>query len=265
MIQTINRILPHFIKETFFWKISRYFNKFYLKNYDHIKTNTHPPIHLKGLATDTISQQILFTGYYDDNLTQFIQKIGRNGGTFVDVGANIGYCSNLFAAQNKNNIVYSFEPSLSNLELLKHNINLNHLKQQIQVLDVAVGQVESEMYFENGPKEQTGWGHLSTEKTGQKVKVITLDLFFKEISTPIDLLKIDVEGFDLQVILGARELLQKGLIKNIIFEYHHELLINRVKLSEEAKQIIELFELNQYEIKRFAAHDYLVQKKLKKD
>ena len=125
MIQTINRILPHFIKETFFWRIARHFNKFYLKNYDHIKTNTHPPIHLKGLATDTISQQILFTGYYDDNLTQFIQKIGRNGGTFVDVGANIGISTAYFVNKYPNVKLIAIEASPINYKQLVNNIELN--------------------------------------------------------------------------------------------------------------------------------------------
>lgn len=265
MLKKINRILPSLIRESFFWRISIHFNWLYKNQYHQITTSTKPQIHIKGLFTDTISQQILFLGYYDAPLTKFIKNIAKAGGVFVDVGANIGYCSNLFAKQNKSCKVYSFEPSVQNLALLKHNVALNDLKNQVKILDLAVGDVEAEMYFDNGPKEQTGWGHLSENKTGQKVQVITLDHFFKDITEPIDLLKIDVEGFDLQVILGARELLQKGLIKNIIFEYHQELLITSAKLSEEAKQIIELFELNQYEIKRFAAHDYLVQKKLKKD
>jgi hypothetical protein len=62
------------------------------------------------------------------------------------------------------------------------------------------------------------------------------------------------------VILGAKELLQKGLIKYIIFEYHKDLLSMDAKLSEKAKEIIQLFHQNQYEISKFAAHDYLVQK-----
>jgi FkbM family methyltransferase len=156
--------------------------------------------------------------------------------------------------------VYSFEPSVQNLALLKHNVAINDLQDQIKILDLAVGDVETEMYFDNGPKEQTGWGHLSETKTGQKVQVITLDLFFKDITEPIDLLKIDVEGFDLQVILGADELIRNGMIKNIIFEYHHELLLKDLKLSKEALQIIELFNQSGYKLKRFAAHDYLAQK-----
>jgi FkbM family methyltransferase len=260
MVKYINRLLPSLFRESFFWRVSIHFNRFYKNHYHQITTSTKPQIHIKGLFTDTISQQILFLGYYDASLTKFIKHIAKAGGIFVDVGANIGYCSNLFAKQNKSCLVYSFEPSVQNLALLKHNVALNDLQEQVKILDLAVGDIETEMYFDNGPKEQTGWGHLSETKTGQKVKVITLDHFFKDITKPIDLLKIDVESFDLQVILGAKELLQKGLIKYIIFEYHKDLLSMDAKLSEKAKEIIQLFHQNQYEISKFAAHDYLVQK-----
>lgn len=264
MIRFINKNLPHFLIEKFYWRVSRHFNFLYHNHYQLIETNSNPKLFLKGLHSDTISQQIFFQGYYDFNLTKLIIKIAKGGGTFVDVGANIGYCSLLYASQNPSCKVISFEPSINNLDLIKNNVQLNKLNEKISVQPYAVGDVEAEMYFDNGPKEQTGWGHLSENKTGQKVKVITLDHFFKDITEPIDLLKIDVEGFDLQVILGAKELLQKGLIKNIIFEYHKDLLSMDSKLSEKAKEIIQLFHQNQYEIKKFAAHDYLVHKQVLK-
>jgi FkbM family methyltransferase len=256
MIQTINRLLPRKLKESFYWRVSRYFNKYYINQYDNIKLSKN--LTIKGVSTDTISQQLFFQGYYDLNLSDLILSIAKNGGVFIDVGANIGYCSLLFANQNPKCQVLSFEPSLKNLTLLKFNIIHNKLNENITVYPYAVGDEEGEMYFDNGPADQTGWGHLSTKKTGQKVKVITLDSFIDSSIYQIDLLKIDVEGFDLQVILGSKKLLEKRIIKKIVFEYHQNLMNYEATDDPILLNFHKIIKQFNYKLEKFGAHDYLL-------
>jgi FkbM family methyltransferase len=260
MLPFINRKLPPFLAEKFFWRVSRHFNAWYKKNYNNILLKKPSLLFMKGIFSDTISQQLFFQGYYDYDLTKLIIETAKNGGVFVDVGANIGYFSLLFASQNKNCSVFSFEPSLKNLDLIKHNITANGLGEQITIYPYAAGNQNAELYFENGPNEQTGWGHISEKKTAQKVKVVRLDDILDSQIQKIDLLKIDVEGFDIQVILGATELMRKGIINKIVFEYHHQLIdVNMEELTDMAKELLKIIKLYNYSIRKFATHDYLVE------
>jgi FkbM family methyltransferase len=261
MLQFINRNLPRVIAEKFFWRISRHFNSFYAQEYHKIKLKKPSDITIKGVNSDTISQQLFFQGYYDHHLSNLIIDTAKKGGTFIDVGANIGYCSLLFASQHKDCKVISFEPSIKNLELIKHNITANSLSEQITIYPYAVGDKSGELYFENGPDEQTGWGHISVVETAQKVKVVKLDDILDPNIKKIDLLKVDVEGFDIQVILGAKELLQKGVIQKIVFEYHQNILTSDTEqLSTIALELLKTIKECNYSIRKFAAHDYLLEK-----
>jgi FkbM family methyltransferase len=174
---------------------------------------------LTGINTDIISKSIYFRGYYEKKLTKLVADIGRNGGVMVDVGANIGYFGISFASYNAGNKVYAFEPSERNFQLLSDNIKANNLLNQVMPFKLALSNSSGELFFDPGPEHQTGWGHLSDTPTLQKVQVTTLNEFFKDKTDHIDLLKIDVEGADLKVILGASDLFRQRRISKVVFEY----------------------------------------------
>jgi len=261
MLPYINRNLPAFLKESFYWRVSRHFNKFYFKAYQHIPVKLSKKIILKGLATDTICQQLLFQGYYDLTLSKLILQKAKSNGVFVDVGANIGYCSLLFASTGEKAEVYCFEPAKRNISFIHHNITLNKLSDKITLYPFAVSNIDGDMFFDQSSAEQTGWGHLSTSETSEKVKVVQLDTIFQELEKPIALLKIDVEGFDLHVILGARKMLKKKSIDTIVFEYHKDLFkISTPDLTVIEKDFFDCIRDCEYHLQKFGAHDYLLSK-----
>lgn len=261
MLPFINRLMPAALKESFYWRVSRHFNKFYLKKYEHIPLKLSKKISLKGLATDTICQQLLFQGYYDLALSKLILQKAVGNGVFVDVGANIGYCSLLFASAGEHAEVYCFEPAKRNITLINHNIEKNKLYNKVTLYPYAVSNIDGDMYFDDASTEQTGWGHLSTSETSAKVKVVQLDTMFQELEKPIDLLKIDVEGFDLHVILGAKKMLAKQSIDTIVFEYHKDLFkIPEADLTIIEKDFFDCIKESKYHLQKFGAHDYLLSK-----
>lgn len=263
MLQLLNRLLPPLLAEKFYWKISKRFNSFYKNKYEQIHLKLSKKIKIKGLSTDTIAQQLLFQGYYDLALSKLILQKAQTGSTFVDVGGNIGYFSLLFASQEDINEVYCFEPSQRNISLVKHNIANNNLSHKINLLPFAVSNIDGEMYFDNASMEQTGWGHLSKSETSEKVKVVQLDTFFKDLIQQIDLVKIDVEGFDLHVILGAKKLLKKNLINTIVFEYHKDLFkISGAALTDIEKDFFSCIKEHNYQLQKFGPHDYLLSKSI---
>ncbi len=150
---------------------------------------------------------------------QLFAKLSQQCKVVVDVGANVGdwtdNCLNESSA-----IVYAYEPSRSACEVLKQKFSANN---RVIIKQCAVGDVNGEASFvEEFACSQTS--HLSTVQTPTHgsitVKVVTLDDEFKDSTEPIDYLKIDVEGLDMKVLYGCRELLQNRKIKFIQFEYN---------------------------------------------
>ncbi|HSM80050.1 MAG TPA: FkbM family methyltransferase [Nodosilinea sp.] len=178
-----------------------------------------PQVKLSLLPGDHISDQIAFTGFYELGLTRRVVDLARQGGTMVDIGANLGYFSCLWAAGNPNNHCYAFEASPRNLDRLQTNIHRNGFDPNITLLPLAAGRAAGQLSFEVGPAEQTGWGGFTTDAsaTSIAVEVVRVDQAIPA-DRPIDLLKIDIEGADTWALMGCKALLQPPLVKEIWYE-----------------------------------------------
>jgi FkbM family methyltransferase len=151
--------------------------------------------------------------------------------TVFDVGANISELSLLFSRfVGESGKVHSFEASASTFKKLnticqaaqRSRILLNHLEVSDQE-----GIVRLHVYDE----EYSGWNSLANRPLHnyginvqpvciEEVNAITLDSYCRENDiAQIDLLKIDVEGAEYQVLLGAYQLLQRKSIKCCVFEF----------------------------------------------
>jgi len=143
-----------------------------------------------------------------------------------DVGANIGDYSKkileCFSAQKIQ--LYSFEPSLA-FEKLKTNIGN---KKDVQIINSGLGEKSSTIklfYDEPGSslaslyKRRLYHFNINFDKY-EEVKITTIDEFCSlNHIEQIDFLKLDVEGHELKVLEGGRNLLEKGKIKFIQFEF----------------------------------------------
>ena len=173
--------------------------------------------------SDEGHSNIAFTGIYEIDLSRRIAELGKKGGLMVDVGANYGYFSLLWAAARVGNRVIAIEASPRNQESLRSNVALNGLGPRIDVRGVAVGEKPGLLPFNVGNEAQTGWGGFTraTDGSSVKVEVVTLDSVVAERDT-VNVLKVDVEGADTWVLYGARQLLEEKRIKNIFFEHNSE-------------------------------------------
>jgi FkbM family methyltransferase len=127
--------------------------------------------------------------------------------TVLDIGANIGFYSCLAASRGKH--VVSFEPSLRNLNFLYRNLQENKLS-SVEVFPVGLAKQSglSRIYGFGGISSfVVGWGQAETSKYSL-VPVTTLDaLVAKRFQGNRLLIKVDVEGFELDVLAGATETL----------------------------------------------------------
>ncbi|MCI0746944.1 MAG: FkbM family methyltransferase [Verrucomicrobia subdivision 3 bacterium] len=158
-------------------------------------------------------------GFYELCLTRSVANLARNGGVLVDVGANIGYFSCLWAGLNSGNIAYAFEPSARNFSMLERNIRAQPFRDSIRASSTALGRETGELHFDPGPAEQSGWGGLAGTPSADavRVKVERLDNIMRT-TEQIAVLKIDTEGADAWVLEGAACLLRNKRVRHVFCE-----------------------------------------------
>lgn len=157
--------------------------------------------------------------YEPETWTQIRNEI-RPGDSVADVGAYIGLYTVAFAHMvGPSGKVYAFEPNATNCESLKQHLALNQVKDRVELIRAAVGDAEGTVAFDGSTGIQ---GHVSTTVTSQteEVPCLKLDTFFE--GRAIDVLKIDVEGYEELVLRGAQELLMspKRKPRAIFIEVH---------------------------------------------
>lgn len=148
---------------------------------------------------------------------QDILRTGKPVHTVVDAGANVGQSVQKFRQAFPQAMIYAFEPVSSVYAKLLENAG--HLK-QVQCLQSALGS-------EVGPARINIRRHDTTHTlvdvddalASEAVTVDTVDHFCARAKIPrIDLLKVDVEGFDLEVLKGGQGLLKSGAIEFVLVE-----------------------------------------------
>jgi len=169
----------------------------------------------------------------EDEVKKTFVKNFKEGDTVIDVGANIGEFS-LIAAKKvgTEGKVISIEPLHQPVIWLKKNFILNGFS-NYEILEKAVGDKIGTMtlYKKSANSEQ---GVLDPEITKKElipcseIMVDTIDKIMssRKIDT-IDMLKIDVEGYEYEVFCGCKESFKKNKIEKIICEIHSTFLKNR--------------------------------------
>lgn len=147
----------------------------------------------------------------------FINKVKNDLQLCLDIGANVGKYTNLLLNDTKSKII-AFEPLNEAYEDLK-KIRLSH-QDRLEIFNLAIGKKNEnlELNFSDEKSEKASFTSNLEKisfydfKKNKKIKkkVITLDSFFKNYSNTflndrLDLIKIDTEGFELEVIEGAKE------------------------------------------------------------
>jgi FkbM family methyltransferase len=175
------------------------------------------------LNTDCGHRQIARLGFYELELSQRMAVLGRRGGLLVDVGANVGYFTTIWAGLNPQNEVYAFEPSPRNLAMLQKNVSGLLRPGGVKIFTEAVGKAAGVCHFDVGPEAQSGWGGLTTALSARTIpiKVRRLDDIIP-VDKLVSVLKVDTEGADTWVLFGAENLLRHKRIQHIFFEANLE-------------------------------------------
>lgn len=157
----------------------------------------------------------LYCGLHEFNDMGFLLHFLRTDDLFVDVGANVGSYTILASAHSGANSI-SFEPLPATFQKLKNNIQLNQLSGKVKAHNMALGSQAGELLFTNSLDTMN---HVvkDAQEGVISVQVNTLDDILNNGPVPL-LIKIDVEGFETEVIKGATKTLHEPGLKAIIIE-----------------------------------------------
>lgn len=152
------------------------------------------------------------TGSHEPMEQTFLLHLVRPGDLAVDVGANVGIYSLSLAGLGLK--VWAFEPSSAIRPALTHNVHLNRAEDRVTVLPFALGAENGDALF---TRDLEGTNHLVTgEPIGptESVEIRRLDDVVADPATglvgeDVFLLKVDAEGEDEAVLLGADALLER--------------------------------------------------------
>ena len=165
---------------------------------------------LQGLLTISAFYH-LYKHSYEPGFQEFLSLIPLNG-VLLDVGANIGVTCVLARRQRPDINLIAFEPLPSNLRVLRI-LRLIYSIRNMQVFPVAIGEEEKTVVITIPRVDgvpSTGLSHVSlvdsaTDEATYKVLMRNLDSFsFNQV----DAIKIDVESYEFNVLLGAQRLIE---------------------------------------------------------
>lgn len=219
----LSRLLPNRFKQSLYYRYYHTRHKDWRNLFEIAPLAFCPKIAMHDpLPGDVISGNIAFHGFYELTLSQRLARLAHQGTVLVDIGANMGYFSLLWAGINPLGHVTAFEAAPRNISLIANNIARNDLSNRVTLVPKAVGNRSGTIAFDAGPVDQTGWGGISTMASSTTIDVPLVRLDEELPDSPIDVLKIDVEGADTWVLLGCEALLRKKRIGTIFFEQHRE-------------------------------------------
>ena len=181
--------------------------------------------------SDYVSNEIRMKGEWSECRELLkVWKASNHGKSslFVDIGANIGSCSLLLASEGAK--VLSFEPIPSNLFYFTSSIMRNN-QFDIQLYPFGLGNVPinnvlmfSEPHNRGNsvvskplPVDSKGMSIMETHNV--TIQISTLDdILFPQLNVSIDLIKLDVQGYEVNVLKGGKSILSSGFVKYIYFE-----------------------------------------------
>lgn len=182
-----------------------------------------------------LTKILFWEGYTTFEYTEIFEDLCKKTGTFLDIGANLGYYSLLAAQSNPNIKVWAFEPATGPFHYLSQNIEINQFESRIQAVNTALSDHQGRIIFYEGANIKytnikhnlTGEGNAGTKtehRPFQKVQVecTTLDHFCHRQNLPaIDLIKIDTEGTEMSILNHATNLIDHSrplVICEILFQ-----------------------------------------------
>lgn len=180
--------------------------------------------------TDDLALYFRYQGWFEEPEQAFCSRYLQPGMTAFDIGAYLGVYTCLMAKRvGPEGQIHAFEPSPRSFERLLENIAVNGLTNVVANCQAAFSRTDSvPLFLYEAPFESlTSLVHRKLIREGNvllpaaevSVQAVRLDDYCQQHAVDqIELLKLDVEGVELEVLKGARGLLEQGAIRCLLFE-----------------------------------------------
>jgi len=238
----------------------KYYSTKYFTNKSFYKRNIYNYQLYLRISDPGLSRDLAVRGSREEQLKFIIDKEVTAGNVILDVGANIGYYSIMIAKIVGNTgKVYALEPEPTNYNTLQKNISLNQLNNVIESYQMGASDTNSPK-----PLYRSKYSNMHSfilpendiidmknPKSHEEIKMTNLTDFILG-KQPIDMLRMDIEGYEVEVLSGLQKAIEKGIWKGkILFECHFK----RYSETHSIKDKLEFLFKNGYTTKYVTSTD----------
>jgi len=201
LVRTKKRVIPNFRLETlpFYAGMKRWlFGKL---------RQTEVTVHGFRLRLDPVdSLELSIFQSYEPFETQLLTSEIQQGQTIIDVGANIGYYTLLFSMLTGDmGRVFALEPEPHNYKILRENIDRNG-RTNIVAVNKAAGDVSGESFLYLSSKNYGDHQAYASDENRDRI-IVQMAQIDDLVCGPVDLVKLDVQGFEFAALKGMRQVL----------------------------------------------------------
>lgn len=193
---------------------------------------------------------LIFFSFKTDSSSDIL-KYTKTGDVVIDIGGNIGQTAMLIAYKIKDSgKVISFEPYPETYNRFKTNLELNKHLQNVEIVNIGLGDKPGKLEMYQDCITNSGANRIvyknDNNLAGLKtVEVTTLDNFISQRNLDrINLIKIDVEGFEMKVLLGSKNILNQ-YIPDMFIEVDD---VNLKKQGDSARNVFDFLRALNYKI-----------------
>lgn len=169
------------------------------------------PLHV--YAEDLIGRHILMSGKFDRSIVQVLLDQAQPGDVLLDIGANIGYVTACFLAQVSDSTACCVEPQPGIVDLLRKN--MMQFEGRAQVMQVGLGDADGRLRFH---VDGANRGASRISENGEIEIPVKETRKVLESLPRVDLIKIDVEGFEETIFRSMESELKRLRPRAILFE-----------------------------------------------
>jgi FkbM family methyltransferase len=163
---------------------------------------------------------------FEPNTVRIFALLCGKGSRVLDIGANIGMTALALSRISPSGQIAAIEPVPRTFQYLRQNVSEAGAR-NVKIFNVALGGSEGSVLMQGHPSNfacsfiADNYTIPTNDHFSQRVPVKRLDDIFSELSLDrLDFMKIDVEGFELEVLAGAKEIL--NVYEPIVFlEMNH--------------------------------------------
>jgi len=191
-------------------------------------------LHLDARDTSLLASLVV-RGYWEPGVTRALLRLVRPGQHVVEVGANVGWYSLLFASRvAPGGSVTAFDANPRMVELLRRTLAANGYAAAVRVVPLAVTdrpgratlhrlqrQQGSSSLYAFAPADLAVW---DDQAVPLEVEATSLDAFFGSDGPPPDLIKIDAEGAEPAILAGMQRLLERAPRVQLVLEFRPDVL-----------------------------------------